>query len=76
MSPLDRLDALLEEQLVGLTPPARAVKMEKIALAVARKYEELGDGDMVRFWRERADEASAEAIRLARWVPTPRGLPS
>lgn len=63
---VDRLDQMLSDAVRGLAPIARARKLEKIALGVAKHCARAGDRPRELFWLERAQEAANEAARLGR----------
>ena len=65
-TPLEKIQRLLEKELVGLGPLLRAVKLEKIARSVAKLAAESGDAKGEAFWLARADQALHAAERLAR----------
>ena len=65
-TPLEKIQHLLEKELVGLGPLPRAVKLEKIARGVAKLAAESGDAKGEAFWTARADQALHAAEDLAR----------
>ena len=66
---MDPAEQMLADAVRGLSPEARARKLEEIGLAMAKRFAAIGSREKELFWLERAKEARNEADDIRRRSP-------